>query len=262
MYPGRLTLGAGTSHWIGLLAAIMMISLCPTVWASESFIFPIEGERARVGFVQGEVQRQAVTEGRWTALTLGVFVQAGERVRTMKRARLELQLPDKSVVRFDEDSDFRLTKATYAVGEKKRQVRFSMLLGKTWANVQKSFGSSMGFELETNNAVVGIRGTVFRMNVADDNSALIRVYSGSVTVRKPQRIPGPGEPGSLVQRVEGPKRVAGPQRVSMEDWVRIVGAMQQLRVSPDGIPSVTKTFSAEEDLNDWVRWNLGRDLQL
>jgi hypothetical protein len=178
---------------------------------------------------------------------------------TMKGARLELQLPDESVIRFDENSDFRLVKASYEKTQGKRNVRFSMVLGKTWANVKQAFGTSKGFEVETNNAVVGIRGTKFRINVAADQSALIRVYQGSVMVKKPHRVPGPGEPGSQVQRVAGPKRVAGPQRVTMEEWVRIVEAMQQLTVSPEGVPSVTRAFTMDEDLNDWVQWNLERD---
>ena len=83
-----------------------------------------------------------------------------------------------------------------------------------------------------------------------------------MAVRKPQRIPAPGEPGSQIQRVPGPTRVPGPHRVTVEEWIRIVEAMQQITVSAEGIPSKPRTFSMEEDLNDWVQWNLERDLQI
>jgi hypothetical protein len=242
-----------------LLFLLMFIGLCPASVAQESFVFPLEGERARVTFVQGEVQRQASDEGPWAALVLGAFVEAGERIKTMKGGRLEIQLPDKSIIRFDEESDVRLAKAEYNPGQSKRDVRVSLLLGKTWANIQNVFGSSKGVQVETENAIVGVRGTVFRMNVALDRSSMIRVYRGSVAVSKPHRIPAPGEPGSEIQRVPGPTRVPGPHRVTVEEWIRIVEAMQQITISAEGIPTKPRTFTMEEDLNDWVQWNLERD---
>jgi hypothetical protein len=239
---------------------MMLLGLCPTVLAQESFVFPIEGERARVTFIQGEVRRQTTPEASWSALPLGTFVQAGERIMTMKGGRVELQLPDRSIMRFDENSEVRLVEAEYNPAQSKRNVRFSLALGKTWANIQNVFGSSKGVQVETDNAIVGVRGTVFRMNLLADRAALIRVYRGKVAVRRPQRIPAPGEPGSQVQRVPGPTRVPGPHRVTVEEWIRIVEAMQQITVTADGIPSKPRTFSMEEDLNDWVQWNLKRDL--
>ncbi len=261
MKATRLTRASGSTQrfWI-ILLVLVLIGLCPGTWAQEAFVFPIEGGRARVTFVQGEVRRQTEAEGPWSALPLGTFVQAGERIMTMKGARLELQLPDKSIIRFDEESDIRLAKAEYNPAESKRDVHFTLMLGKTWANIQEVFGSSNGVQVETDNAIVGVRGTIFRMNVAADRSAMVRVYRGRVEVSKPHRVPAPGEEGSQIQRVPGPTRVPGPHRVTMEEWVRIVEAMQQITVSPDGIPSTTRPFTMEEDLNDWVQWNLERDL--
>ena len=48
----------------------------------------------------------------------------------------------------------------------------------------------------------------------------------------------------------------------MEEWIRIVEAMQQITISPDGIPSKPRTFTLEEDVNDWVQWNVERDRQI
>ena len=253
-----------TSHkfWCILLLVVMLLGLGPAILAQESFVFPIEGERARVTFVQGEVRRQTTAEGSWSALPLGTFVQAGERIMTMKGGRLELQLPDRSIIRFDEDSDVRLVKAEYNPAQSKRNVRFSLALGKTWANIQDVFGSSKGVQVETENAIVGVRGTVFRVNLLADRSAMIKVYLGKVAVRKAHRIPAPGQPGSQIQRIPGPTRVPGPHRVTVEEWIRIVEAMQQITVSAEGIPSKPRTFSMEEDLNDWVQWNMERDLQI
>lgn len=245
-----------------LFAVMTLLGLCSVVWAQDQFVFPIEGERARVSFMKGEVTRRSDPAAEWTFLTLEDFVQAGERVKTMKGARLELQLPDRSVIRFEEESDVRLIKAGYQPAQGKRDVQFSLLLGKTWANVQQAFGRNDGLQVETNNAVVGVRGTVFRMNVAPDKSVMVRVYSGRVTVSKPYRVAGPVEVGTKVREIPGPERVAGPRRVTEEEWIRIVEAMQQITVDAQGIPSKPRDFTMEEDLNDWVQWNLERDRQL
>jgi hypothetical protein len=239
-----------------------MLGLCPEVWAQEPFAFPIEGERALVRYLQGEVRRQTVKEGPWSGVTLGAFVQAGERIMTMAGGRLELQLPDKSIIRFDEETDFKLVTAGYDFEQGKRDVQFSLVLGKTWANVQKAFGGIKGVQVSSANAIVGVRGTIFRMNVASDRSALVRVYRGKVAVSKPHRVAGPNEITPQVHRVPGPTRVPGPHRVTVEEWVRIVEAMQQITVSPEGIPSVPRVFTMEEDLDDWVQWNLERDRQI
>jgi hypothetical protein len=249
-------------YWSILLLVVALIGWSSALLAQEPFVFSLEGERAQVTFVQAEVRRQASAEGTWTPLSLGAFVEAGDRIMTMKGGRVELQLPDKSIIRFDEHSDVRLVRAAYDPAQSKRNVRFSLALGKTWANIQQVFGSRKGVQVETENAIVGVRGTVFRLNVARDKSAIIKVYRGKVAVHRPHRIPAPGEPGSRIRRVPGPTRVEGPHRVTMEEWIRIVEAMQQITVSSDGIPSKPRTFTLEEDVNDWVRWNVERDRQI
>ena len=58
--------------------AVMVLGLCPAILAQDSFVFPIEGERARVTFVQGEVRRLKASEESWTALPLGASCRRGE----------------------------------------------------------------------------------------------------------------------------------------------------------------------------------------
>ena len=100
------------------------------------------------------------------------------------------------------------------------------------------------------------------MNVASDLSALVKVYRGKVAVSKPHRAAGPKEITQKAHRVPGPERIPAPHRVPMGEWVQILEAMQQITVSPEGIPSVPRPFTMEEDLGDWVQWNLERDRQI
>jgi hypothetical protein len=47
----------------------------------------------------------------------------------------------------------------------------------------------------------------------------------------------------------------------MDEWVRIVEAMMQVTIGPDGVPGPPRTFTPQEDDNDWVRWNKELDRQ-
>ena len=110
------------------------------------------------------------------------------------------------------------------------------------------------------NAVAGVRGTVYRMDVENDQSAQVKVYEGEVNVAAASgalqaavMTVGPPKP------VAGPTPVAGPKPVSMVEWGYIVKSMQQIQISADGKADAPKAFTESEDMDDWVRWNKKRD---
>ena len=106
-------------------------------------------------------------------------------------------------------------------------------------------------------SVAGVRGTVYRMNVHQDNSAVVKVYWGEVVVsslsEKGAAAPAPPK------MVSAPKKVSGPHPVSMAEWTYIVRSMQQIVINPDGSATKPFMFTIDADMNDWVRWNQSRD---
>jgi hypothetical protein len=48
----------------------------------------------------------------------------------------------------------------------------------------------------------------------------------------------------------------------MEEWTAIVTAMQQLTISPQGVPSKPQEFDPGAEQDDWVKWNKKRDKEL
>lgn len=222
----------------------------------------MKGERCQATLVLGDVLIKPADKMEYLALEEGDHLYADDTVRTLAGARVQVTMPDGSMVRFDEDTEFVISEVEYNYEKNERKVGVRLLLGKTWANIRRFFTQVGGFQVQMPQAVAGIRGTVFRANVYRDTSSLVRCYTGSVKVfRRPVRLPSPGEPGSAIQRVPGPRRVAGPRRVSMQEWIRIVEAMQQVTIGPDGMPSPARRFTPEEDINDWVRWNQELDRQ-
>jgi len=221
----------------------------------------INGDTAEVTLVEGKAE--LIKKGMIKAqpLALGDYIAHGDRISTEKGSRIELKLPDNSLIRFDELTTFEIVSVEFDKKTKQRDINVSMVLGKTWANVSKLFGQRGRFAVSTKTAVAGVRGTIYRVNVAGDNSVLVKVYWGEVGVSSAPKKEAAEGPAPLMKptKVLGPHPVAGPHAVSMEEWTYIVKSMQQIIIRPDGTPTKPMPFLASEDLNDWVRWNQERD---
>lgn len=254
---------SGISMLLVSVALCVLMMLFPRAgWAKKPTMIAIGNGQAKVTCLVGTATVNS--EGQWQvrSLAVGSILRQGDQVKTGLKSRLEIILPDGSFMRFAENTDFTVQNIDCSQKEKKRTVRFKLTLGRTWASVKKLFfGLRPKTEIATTNAVCGVRGTVFRVNVNDDQSALVRTYEGEVNVSK-----GVGQApekqrqtiGHAV-KVPGPRPVPGPHRVSMEEWTYIVRSLQQIHISGDGVATKPEAFTPEEDRNDWVDWNKERD---
>ncbi len=146
-----------------------------------------------------------------------------------------------------------------------KNVRVGLSLGRLWANVKKLVTADSKVEVKTVNAVAGVRGTVYRVNVEEDKSALVRVYDGFVYVSgSPREIPKPATQVSGPVPVPGPHEVPPPyHEVSMEEWHEIVKSFQQITISAQGTASKPQDFDVKQDAkDDWVKWNQELDRQM
>ena len=140
-----------------------------------------------------------------------------------------------------------------------RGVKVHMALGKAWSNITQALGATGSFAITCDKAITGVRGTIYRLNVDADQSVLVRVYDGKVAVSGGGKPPGSAQPIGPPTRIAGPKPIPGPHRVAREEWTVIIESMQQVRIGADGIPDKPRDFSEEEERDEWVDWNRGRD---
>jgi len=208
----------------------------------------------KVTYLSGEGSR-AGTDGQAITLKSGDSLLQGDSIKTAKGSRLEATLSDGSVLRMGASSQLALQNVKVGKRRKKRSVRAKLFVGRVWAAVTSFFGRSRSFEVVTENAVAGVRGTRFSASRDTSGTTTVKVYSGKVLVsNKP------------VYAVKGHtkdnrRQVAGPQEVSKKKYMELLaGAMQMITVASGGEVSQPKAFemaSAADD--DWEAWNAERD---
>ncbi len=237
-------------RYTGFTLALLVVLLCASssAPAAES-----GGNDAVVMVIQGTAR--VYTKGATTGLLLkkGDILKKDQEVKVAEKSRIELRFPDGTVMRLSEKSRLKMNELTFNKQIERKNVKVSLSIGKLWAKVKKLTTPDSSVEVRTANAVAGVRGTVYRVNVDEDQSAMVKVYDGSVYVANPPRDAAPVP-------VAGPHEVPPPyHEVSMEEWTVIVKAMQQIIISPKGVASKPRDFDPKTDADEWVKWNQERD---
>jgi hypothetical protein len=229
-----------------LAMMIAVLTIGPPAIAEATEVSPA----AVVSYMVGEAKRQH--DGQWAELAVKAPVAEGDRIETGKGAKLELTLADKSVLRLDGATVFTLKTVSVESGT---QVSGKIFLGRIWAKVASVLGGSSHFDIETQNAVAGVRGTTFRIDAHRDESSLVRVYAGAVAVAT-RAVPSAHHAGKPGERQEVP----GPTEVTKKQYEKLLAAMMQVKVSANGELSEPEKFTAADDQKDsWVVFNQQRD---
>jgi len=191
------------------------------------------------------------------SLKKGGRLKQNQEVSVGEKSRVELLFPDGTVMRLAEKSRLNLGKIAFDRKTEGKNVNVNLGSGKLWAKVKKLVTPDSSVEVRTTNAVAGVRGTVYRVNVNEDRSAMVKVYDGSVYVANPPIDSSkPKDKITAPVPVPGPHEVAPPiHEVSLEEWHVIVKSFQQVSISPQGVASQPQDFDPKADADDWVTWN-------
>ena len=136
----------------------------------------------------------AQTSGKLTQAQGAVFLKSGEAAEQPGRAgetvpggtRIRTGADGQAEVTFADGTKMQVRPSTtVALSSAKRPEQKSsvvLFFGRVWSKVTRSVGSETTFEVNTPNAVAGVRGTEFETAVADDGTAKVRVTEGKVAV--------------------------------------------------------------------------------
>lgn len=212
-----------------------------------------EAPAAKVSLLDGKAKK-TTAKGAEAPLAVGHAVGEGDTLSTGQDARLELKFADQSVLRIGPSAKLQLTGAHFGQGPEKRKMTAKLFFGNIWAKVTSIVSGDQKFQVETENAVAGVRGTTFRVDAREDKSVLVRVYAGAVAVAKNVPLYATGKAG------EARREVAGPEEVSRDKWEALVGRQMQIVIAADGTPGKPEQFTEADEKNDaWAKWNQERD---
>jgi ferric-dicitrate binding protein FerR (iron transport regulator) len=216
-------------------------------------------------FVKGTVEVGAAADGKFAKLKRNRPVGVGQFVRTGENSRAELKFPDGSLLRIGPSSLLHVQASSFNGKTQEVNVDATVVGGKAWAKVSKLVGSEAKFNVKSANAVAGVRGTVFRINVDQDDATVVKVYDGAVAVsNSPFFADKPdGKKANSPVDFEGRKQIANPfTEVSKKEYEQIVARMMEVRVGKDGTMSKASAFTSDADKledPDWVNWNVACD---
>ncbi|MDZ7343671.1 MAG: FecR domain-containing protein [candidate division KSB1 bacterium] len=224
--------------------------------------------QAVLTFYEGPVRYRRAGRDQNSAFTPAepnLFLGPGDEIETHVRARAELVLDNRSVIRLAPNSHLKINALSRPepanATAQPLQAQFDFSLGSLWTRVTKIFDRQPKVDVKFPTAIAGVQGTSYRAMVAADSTTNVRVYEGAVEVRGGGSLTKP-QPVGPPRRIEPPQQVPGPQQIPLEAWVQLVRAQQQITVARDGRPSTPSPFTDRGADLDWVKWNQQRDRDL
>ncbi|MEM7678079.1 MAG: FecR family protein [Myxococcota bacterium] len=195
--------------------------------------------------------RAPSTRAKWQRLRASMRVRAGDSLRTGPSSRAELSLGDGSVIRIGAETTLTVERADFTA-QGQRNVSMHVWLGRLWASVAKRLNGTSSFEVRTRNAVAGVRGTSFAVIAQADLSSIVKVYTGTVGVKKK------GTSKLQTARV----RTSGPEQIDQKQWEEVIAtARRQVVVTQLGEIRPAEDFVDKGADQAWANWNQERDRQ-
>jgi hypothetical protein len=155
---------------------------------------PVRAQAPAVGTVEALVGTAVVTRhetGEAGPLTVGAELFEGDRIRTETGARLRLTLRDGSVLTCGEATGLTLDRALYAPEQASRSYLVRVSFGIVRAVVEL-LASPSTFEMQTNTAVISVRGTEW-IAEAQRAATAVMALEGEIDVRNVD----PAVPGAV-----------------------------------------------------------------
>ena len=170
---------------------LMLAILCLALLAEAT---PVRAQAPAVGTVEALVGTAVITRhatGEAGPLTVGAELFEGDRIRTETGARIRLTLRDGSLLTCGEATGLTLDRALYAPEQASRSYLVRVSFGIVRAVVEL-LAPPATFEMQTNTAVISVRGTEWIAEVERGATAVVAL-EGAVAVRNVD----PAVPGAV-----------------------------------------------------------------
>ncbi len=150
--------------------------------------------------VMGDVRVEA--GGSTLALARFDEVPEGALITTSKYSAAQLRFASGSTIRLGPQTRLRIRQLEHSTTAAQRKEGFKLFAGRIWARVTSLFGEDSRFEVETANAVAGVRGTSFAILIGEGDKAdqaEFALFEGAINLRAGGNNWDLNEPGSFAR---------------------------------------------------------------
>ncbi len=187
----------------------------------------------------GGAAKRAPKDGAGVALEVGSSIELGDTL-TVDKGNLKIELTDGSVIMLSEKSTLVINEAEFE-GQERRGFGALLKAGSLWTKVKKAIGGAR-YEVATERAVAGVRGTIFRIDAdalvkaAKGSSkkartaSIVRVTEGVVNVKPSAAVAAASKsavPKAVAAKPGTRVQVAGPTEISADEWEKRFVDLQQ-----------------------------------
>lgn len=211
----------------------------------------------KVAVLEGSAKR-VPKSGEAAALKIGSEVELGDKLQVGEKSNLKLMLNDSSVLMVGEKSELEITEAQFQNLERSG-FSAKLVFGKVWAKVTRAIGGSDSkFEVSTERAVAGVRGTIFRVDAAKLLNAVkhttVKVETGKVAVAA--KLPPPKQVAAATSaKAKGPRvQVAGPTEISAKQWEEKFVELQARQQVEVGEELSERPYDPEQDKDAFAQF--------
>lgn len=147
----------------GMTAILVSFLLCGT-----ALVFAADFSQAKVLNLQGEAKFLKAGASEWQVLEPSMIFSEGDAIKTAVDSEVRLELSGNAktaevIVR--PDSEFTFKTLRHDAGTKIENTLLDITVGGILIKAEKLVGDSK-FEVKTPTSIVGIRGTIFEVNVS------------------------------------------------------------------------------------------------
>ncbi|MBL8922542.1 MAG: FecR domain-containing protein [Myxococcaceae bacterium] len=191
-------------------------------------------EVGKVAVIEGKATRTP-KDGAAVALAVGANIELGDTI-AVESGNLKVQLTDESLIMLAPGSKLEITEAEFQ-GQERKGFKAFLQSGSLWTKVKKAMGGG-GYEVSTERAVAGVRGTIFRID-ADKlvttakppkarKASIVRIVEGVVNIKPSAAVAKASTAAAPPPKKKGERvPVAGPTEITADEWEKKFVELQQ-----------------------------------
>jgi len=176
------------------------------------------------------------------ALKKGDVIGPDSQIHTKINSRMVLDYGEDRHIRLDELTTLELVVQPPDNRDERNDTTLHAVTGKIWISIPKAVQPKRRVSILTTHSVLQPDHAIFRFSIFPTNSVLVKVYQGTVTVK----------------RKKNTARKGAASRKS-KPWRHILKPMQQILIRPDGTSTNPFQFMVKPDRSTWVHWNQSLD---